>query len=105
MLRQLLDRAVGEQLELNERLKELEESVADQMHEIIATEGGTALHDLAKSISDELGHLVPDGQVITEARPPPLRVPNPGVDLRVTEGGLETAVGRQGHGFQRALLI
>jgi hypothetical protein len=75
------------------------------MNQIIVDEGGTALQDLARSISDELGHLVSGGEVIIEARPQAFRMPQPSIDLRVAEGGLETAVSRQGHGFQRALLI
>ena len=105
LLRQLLDRAVGDQLTLNERLKELEENMIGQMHEIMVSEGGVALRDLAKNISVELARLVPAGEVILESRPPAIRLPGLNVDLRVAEGGLETAVGRQGHGFQRALMI
>ncbi len=40
-----------------------------------------------------------------EPREPAFRIPDFAVELRVAEGGLETAVARQGHGFQRALLI
>jgi hypothetical protein len=105
LLRQLLDRAVGDQIALNQRLKELEENTIGQMHEIMVSEGGAALQNLAQDISVELARLVPAGEVILEARPPAIRLPSLGVDLRVAEGGLETAVGRQGHGFQRALLI
>lgn len=105
LLRQLLDRAVGEQSALTDRLQELEETVVEQMHDIMVAEGGQALQDLSKSVSEQLARLVPGGEVMIEARPPTFRVPDLGVNLRVGEGGLETVVGRQGHGFQRALLI
>jgi len=105
LLRQLLDRAMGERTTLQGRLKELEEIVSAQMQEIVVAEGGQALHDLSRNVSEELGRLVPGGEVLLETRPPAFRVPDLSVDLRVAEGGLETTVGRQGHGFQRALLI
>jgi putative ATP-dependent endonuclease of the OLD family len=105
LLRQLLDRAVGDQLSLDQRLKALEEATISQMQEIMEAEGGATLKELAKEISDELARLVPAGSVILEPQQPAIRLPSLGVTLRIAEGGLETAVGRQGHGFQRALLI
>jgi predicted ATP-dependent endonuclease of OLD family len=75
------------------------------MQEIMEAEGGATLKELAKEISDELARLVPAGSVILEPQQPAIRLPSLGVTLRIAEGGLETAVGRQGHGFQRALLI
>ena len=45
------------------------------------------------------------GAVSLAARLPSVKVPSLSVDLRVADGGLNTAVERQGHGFQRALLI
>jgi hypothetical protein len=105
LLRQLLDRAMGDQAALQERLQELEETVSSQMHEIVVAEGGEALSDLSESVSKELARLIPSGEVSLEARPPTFRVPDLTVDLRVTEGGLQTGVSRQGQGFQRALLI
>jgi putative ATP-dependent endonuclease of OLD family len=105
LLRQLLDRAVGDQPSLTERLKALEDTTISQMQEIMDAEGGVTLNELAKEISDELAKLVPAGSVILEPRRPAIRLPTLSVNLRISEGGLETAVGRQGHGFQRALLI
>jgi putative ATP-dependent endonuclease of the OLD family len=105
LLRQLLDRAMGDQTSLKERLSELEKDVADRMHEIVVAEGGEALDSLSESVTGELERLVPGGQVALEANEPLFRMPPFTVDMRVIEGGLDLAVGRQGHGFQRALLI
>jgi putative ATP-dependent endonuclease of the OLD family len=105
LLRQLLDRAMGEQTALHADLAALEKDVAQRMHAIVVAEGGEALRVLSRSVSNELDRLVPGGQVTLEANEPAFKVPPFTVDMRVVEGGLETAVGRQGHGFQRALLI
>jgi hypothetical protein len=105
LLRQLLDRALGEQSQMRARLDALERQVSGDMYQIMVAEGGQALEDLASGITEELGHLVPGGQVLLEARPPTFRVPQLSVDVRVADGDLCTDVGHQGHGFQRALLI
>jgi putative ATP-dependent endonuclease of the OLD family len=105
LLRQLLDRAMGDQVSLQESLKTLEEHVAQQMRTIVVSESGEILRELSTSVSEELQRLVPGGKILLEPRDPVFRMPDLGVNLRVEEGGLETDVGRQGHGFQRALLI
>jgi hypothetical protein len=105
LLRQLLDRAMGDQAPMQERLKQLEERVAEQLQEIAGDEAGESLRRLSLSVSAELQRLVPGGAVRLEPRAPALKMPDLSVGLRVEEGGLETEVGRQGHGFQRALLI
>jgi putative ATP-dependent endonuclease of OLD family len=90
LLRQLLDRALGEQSGMRERLASLQERVSSELTDIMAAEGGAALESLSLAVTEQLSELVP----------PPLAV-----DLRVADDGLDTSVGRQGHGFQRALLI
>jgi putative ATP-dependent endonuclease of OLD family len=105
LLRQLLDRAMGDQPSLRAGLKALEEDVTSQMQEIVLSESGDRLRELSTTVSDELQRLVPGGKVLIEPREPVFRMPDLGVSLRVEEGGLETDVGRQGHGFQRALVI
>ncbi|MGB8961350.1 MAG: AAA family ATPase [Pseudonocardiaceae bacterium] len=105
LLRQLLDRALGEQSQMRARLDALERQVSGDMYQIMVAEGGQALEDLASGITEELGHLVSGGQVLLEARPPTFRVPQLSVDVRVADGDLCTDVGHQGQGFQRALLI
>jgi hypothetical protein len=105
LLRQLLERAMGDQPTLRANLEQLEIEVAERMHGIVVAEGGAALTTLSEQVTGELQRLVPGGEVTLEPREPAFRIPAFAVELRVTEGGLETAVARQGHGFQRALLI
>jgi hypothetical protein len=105
LLRQLLDRALGEQSAMRVKLSALEEKVSDDLRQIMVDEGDAALDELSEHVTEQLARLVPGGEVFLAARPPSVKVPNLAVDLRVADDGLETAVGRQGHGFQRALLI
>jgi len=105
LLRQLLDRAMGDQTNLKERLGELEKSLTEEMHQIVVAEGAEPLRALSERVKSELGRLVPGGEVALEANEPVLQMPPFTVDMRVLDAGLQTAVGRQGHGFQRALLI
>ena len=105
LLRQLLDRALGEQSEMRVKLSELEERVSEDLRQIMVDEGGATLDELSDRVTEQLARLVPGGEVLLAARPPSVKVPNLTVELRVADDGLETAVGRQGHGFQRALLI
>jgi hypothetical protein len=105
LLRQLLDRALGEQSAMRARLAELETQVSDDLERIMVDEGGEALSNLAAGVTEQLARLVSGGEVLLAARPPAVKVPNLAVDLRIADDGLETAVGRQGHGFQRALVI
>jgi putative ATP-dependent endonuclease of the OLD family len=105
LLRQLLDRASGDKSALRESLKALEVDVTDRLHAITRDDSGEMLEQLSQSVSEELQRLVPGGRVLLQPEPPKFKMPELGVRLRVEEGGLETEVGRQGHGFQRALLI
>lgn len=99
------DRALGEQSEMRVKLSELEERVSEDLRQIMLDEGGAALDELSQRVTEQLARLVPGAGVLLAARPPTVKVPNLAVDLRVADDGLETQVARQGHGFQRALLI
>jgi putative ATP-dependent endonuclease of OLD family len=105
LLRQLLDRALGEQDGMRDRLADLEQTVGVELHKIMVDEGGAALDKLSADMTQQLSQLVSGAEVLLGARTPSVKVPALTVDLRVADDGLETAVGRQGHGFQRALLI
>lgn len=105
LLRQLLDRALGEQSQMRDRLAALQERVSSEIADIMTAEGGAALEGLSSAVTEQLAELVPGGEVQLTARSPDVKLPSLSVDLRVADDGLDTAVGRQGHGFQRALLI
>lgn len=105
LLRQLVDREGGQSEAMQQRLEDAEQELAATIAQIIEDEGGESLSVVANAVTAELSQFVPDGTVRIEPRPPDVRIPQIGFSMRVTDGGVETDVRRQGHGFQRALLI
>ncbi len=61
LLRQLLERAMGDQPTLQSSLEQLEAEVAERVHAIVVAEGGAALASLSVRVSEELQRLVPGG--------------------------------------------
>ena len=59
LLRQLLDRTLGEQSVMRERLAALEERMSSEMAEIMTDEGGAALAQLSGDVTSQLAQLVP----------------------------------------------
>ncbi len=105
LLQQLLQRAGGQSAVMQEKLIELEQDVATSIEAIVREDSGDALEELASAVTAELGTLVSDGKVTLEAEPPVVQIPRVEVSMTVGDGGLDTVVSRQGHGFQRALLM
>jgi putative ATP-dependent endonuclease of OLD family len=105
LLRQLLDRSTPDQTRMHERLEDVERRVAEEVGTILEEENRDTLADVSERVTSELRRLVEGGSIALEVRPVQFRMPPVEVGMRVGEGGIETDVGRQGHGFQRALLI
>lgn len=105
LLRQHLDRSGAHAERIRERLDALQDRLARDVQTVLDEEAQDAFGDLSATVSAELAVLVPQAAVTFTPRPPAIQLPNPGVDLRVTDGGHESDVARQGHGFQRALFI
>ena len=105
LLQQLVQRAGGHSAEMQEKVAKLEEEVASSLDEIAREYGDKSLEDLAAAVTLELSALVPAGKVTLDTEIPAVQIPSFGVSMRVADGGLGTTVGRQGHGFQRALLL
>lgn len=105
LLRQLVDRVVGDSANRKARMMKLEEQVAEELGNILADEAAPGLKALSKAITSDLSELVPSGTVRLQADVPEIRIPDYALALKVTDGGLETELRLQGHGFQRALLI
>jgi hypothetical protein len=105
LLARLLERSTANKARIDERFGKLNETVSTQIREIFEEEHTGALNQLADRVTAALLTYVEDAGISLQMRPPEFKVPSLGVEMRVTEGGVETDVGRQGHGFQRALLI
>jgi hypothetical protein len=105
LLARLLERSTANKGRIDERFGKLNEAVSSQIRQIFEEEHTGALHMLAERVTVALQTYVEDASISLQMRSPEYKVPSLSVDMRVTDGGVETDVGRQGHGFQRALLI
>ena len=105
LLSRLLERSSADQARADERFEAVRAEFENQARNIAEEEYGGALRRLSEHVTGTLRAYVESGGVSLAPRPPQLRTGPLGVDMVVTDGGLETQVTRQGHGFQRALLI
>jgi hypothetical protein len=105
LLARLLERSTANKGRIDERFGKLNEDVSSQILEIFEEEHKGALRLLSDRVTAALQTYVEDASISLQMRPPEFKVPTLGVDMRVADGGVETDVGRQGNGFQRALLI
>lgn len=105
LLRQIVDRTAPTTEAMRQRLEKLSDDLAAQLDTIIEEEGVDAFRMVSELVTNELARLVPSGTVSLEPRLPVVRIPEVGFAMRVADGGIETDLGHQGHGFQRALFI
>jgi hypothetical protein len=84
---------------------EIQENAAEQVGIVMQEEHGDELENLSRRFTNALQTYVLSGTVNFRTQPPDLRASSMQVDLKVADSGIETTVGRQGHGFQRALLM
>lgn len=105
LLRQLLDRTVGDGGQLSEQIEEVRREAAEKLTAIVTEEQRGALLRLSSQVTEELKSVVPDGSVEFNSVAPELRLTGPGVDVRLDDGYFATEVGKQGHGLQRSLFF
>ncbi|MFD3974367.1 ATP-dependent endonuclease [Streptomyces cyaneofuscatus] len=103
-LGRILDHAV-DRTEANERLGEIEESAHVARQEVHAKVYGPVLDDISSALSFEVAKFTTGRQVVVT---PTVHAPRPArttFQVSIRDGAAETSVHRQGHGFQRALII
>ncbi len=105
LLRQLLERSGDARSEVLERLQALGEETRRRVDEIMTEEGRAALDELSRRVTKQLQRFVPDASVRLRSMPSGLDLSPTDVQLRISDAGFETDVGRQGHGVQRSLLM
>ena len=105
LMQQVVSRSVADRPEVEERLKDIHRDASERVDAVLREEHGDALWELSERFTGALREYVPSGKVSFVPQPPELKMPTMQVGLRVMDGGLETGIGRQGHGFQRALLM
>lgn len=103
-LGRILDHAV-DRTEANERLGEIEESAHLARQKVHTKVYGPVLDDISAALSSEVAKFTTGRQVMVT---PTVHAPKPArttFQVSVRDGAAETSVHRQGHGFQRALII
>ncbi|WP_037915886.1 ATP-dependent nuclease [Actinacidiphila yeochonensis] len=104
VLGRILDHAV-DRAEANEQLGEIEESAHLARQEVHAKVYGPALDDISAALSSEVARFTTGRQVVVT---PTVHLPKfarTAFQVSIRDGAAETSVNRQGHGFQRALII
>ncbi|WOX21227.1 ATP-dependent nuclease [Streptomyces solicathayae] len=100
----ILDHAV-DRSEADAQLGEIEESAQLARQAVHDNVYGPALKDISDALSAEVARLTTGRQVIVTST---VRAPRPAktaFQVSIKDGAAETSVHRQGHGFQRALII
>jgi putative ATP-dependent endonuclease of the OLD family len=106
LLAQLLSRLMVGGNEFDTKVRELEAEFKTKVEELMTEAHTEGLKLLSQGLSQALRQFVSDGVVSLEPREMPVKVPSrPDISMRVGDGGFTTDVLRQGHGFQRALLL
>ncbi|MGW6978835.1 ATP-dependent nuclease [Streptomyces sp. NPDC054932] len=100
----ILDHAV-DRTEADTQLGEIEENAQLARQLVHDNVYGPALKDVSAALSAEVAKLTVGRQVVVT---PTVRAPRPAktaFQVSIKDGAAETSVSRQGHGFQRALII
>ncbi|MEU2480942.1 AAA family ATPase [Streptomyces sp. NPDC013130] len=103
-LARILDHAV-DRTEANEQLGAIEETAHQARLEVHETVYGPRLSELSTALSQEVARFTTGRQVVVT---PMVQAPRPSrmsFQVSIMDGAAETSVHRQGHGFQRALII
>lgn len=103
-LGRILDHAV-DRTEANEQLGHVEENAHQARQEIHSKVYGPLLDDISAALSSEVAKFTAGRQVVVT---PTAQAPKPARTaflVSIRDGAAETSVYRQGHGFQRALII
>ncbi|MHB8439352.1 MAG: AAA family ATPase [Acidimicrobiales bacterium] len=100
----ILERAVDRDA-ADEAFRCLAQEVTTRQEQINDTHLTGQLNDLADALSREVGAFTTGRQVQLRASAPEVRPLPTRVDVKIRDELVETTVERQGHGFQRALLI
>ncbi|WP_240136194.1 ATP-dependent nuclease [Streptomyces sp. MUM 178J] len=100
----ILDHAV-DRSEADEQLSEIEEDAHQARQKVHAKVYGPALDDISAALSAEVAKFTAGREIVVT---PTVRAPKPAktaFHVSIRDGAAETSVYRQGHGFQRALII
>ncbi|UKL06969.1 MULTISPECIES: ATP-dependent nuclease [unclassified Streptomyces] len=90
---------------VNKRLADIDESAHQARQEAQATEYSEPLGRLSAALSQGLAEFTTGRDIVVTPTVQPQRAARTGFQITVRDGAAQTSVHRQGHGFQRALII
>lgn len=103
---EIMNLFVRDAFESNTALSDLKERTRAEFSEIMDTQGRPQLQILQRNLTTTLKSYVPDASLQLDwTEPAELTIPTPQASVLLEEDGYATAVGRSGHGLQRALIL
>ncbi|MET8473977.1 AAA family ATPase [Streptomyces sp. NPDC006422] len=103
-LGRILDHTV-DRTEANEQLGEIEESAQTARQKVHAKVYGPVLDDVSAALSAEVAKFTAGRDVVVTSTAQAPRPARTTFQVTIRDGAANTSVHRQGHGFQRALII
>ncbi|MEV5521476.1 AAA family ATPase [Streptomyces pseudogriseolus] len=100
----ILDHAV-DRSEATEQLGEIEENAHQARQDVHTKVYGPVLDDLSAALSDEVAKFTTGRQVVVTPVVQAPKLSRTSFEVSIKDGAAKTSVYRQGHGFQRALII
>ncbi len=105
LLARLVERSTANQERIDAQIRELTSSFASDVRRVISDEHQVGLAALGERVTRSLRTYVPGATVSFDVAEPAFRPPTAIFSLRVADHDVKTDVTRQGHGFQRALIV
>ena len=104
LLAQLIERA-SSSIELEFEINDLKSKFEAELRELLGGKYEPVLRSVENAVSKSLQQYVSGGDINLDVGTTDMRVPQRKIFLRASDGDYQTDIGRQGQGFQRALLI
>lgn len=104
MLGKILERALDRSI-ADQELLDLAEETKDRHNEIYTRNFGTQLGDISAQLSDAVSTFTSGRRIKVAAQEVESKPSKAQFQVSVLDSLVETKIGRQGHGFQRALII
>ena len=104
LLAQLIERA-SNTIELEVEIDDLKSNFERELKKLLGGKYEPVLRSVENAVSKSLQQYVSGGDINLDVGTTDMRVPQRKIFLKASDGDYQTDIGRQGQGFQRALLI
>nr|SFZ89073.1 predicted ATP-dependent endonuclease, OLD family [Loigolactobacillus rennini] len=104
LLSSIIERTIDRK-SADDKLKQAFEDIQNKEKSIYDDVYNAPLSDLSKSLNEVVGHYTSNRDVSIQPNVREINPPKTTFSIRVNDGNFQTEVEKQGHGFQRTLLI